>query len=59
MRTIRPPCIGQLLPVGLLVHLWSTVKRLQANGYSGILLFPVNGYEIQSGVSLRIARKKK
>jgi hypothetical protein len=27
------------------VPLWSTVKRLQVEGYASILLFPVNGYK--------------
>jgi hypothetical protein len=44
MRTIRPSCIGQLSPVGLLVRLWSTSERLQVCGYTSILLIPVGGY---------------
>jgi hypothetical protein len=30
--------------LGLLVRLWSTAKRLRAQGYASILLFPLNSY---------------
>jgi hypothetical protein len=44
MRTIRPPCRGQLKARGLPMRHWSTVEGFRGWGYANILLFPVNGY---------------
>jgi hypothetical protein len=31
---------------GLIVRIWGAGERLRVEGYSSILLFPVNGYDI-------------
>jgi hypothetical protein len=52
MRTIRPLCIAggfrtrPYMPVGQLVRLWSTAKRLQVWSSASNSLFPVNGYNL-------------